>query len=232
MAGSAHTVEPGATVARVEGGRVASAPSSPIIAGGDSRNTSSSGRSSTTSPWVSRYIAFAGSPTLNSGTESSTINRVNSPPSSASASSLNPRNSGIVRRSDPLGAIGRSTFPCELNKFPYDPRTNRARGFPAHGFREGSRLATRHSLRILHGAAQTVEAGVWEKFSRPLPRPARRQLAPRSLDAQAAEPLVDVRVDLSEVASGVPRAEVAPPSTEDRVEAGDHHAEIRVTSSP
>src|SRR5437868_13487365 len=31
LAGSAHTVEPGATVARVERGKVASAPSSPMI---------------------------------------------------------------------------------------------------------------------------------------------------------------------------------------------------------
>src|SRR4051812_25258110 len=126
--------------------------------------------------------------------------------------------------------IGRSTFPCSLNKFPYDPRTNRARGFPAHGFREGSRLATRHSLRILHGATQAMEAEVVEEVARPLRRLARRQLTPRALDAQAAEPLVDVRVDLLEVASGVPGAEVSPPSTEDRVEVCDHLAEIRVAS--
>src|SRR5436190_23181961 len=79
--------------------------------------------------------------------------------------------------------IGRSTFPCCLNKFPYDPRTNRARGFPAHGFREGSRLATRHSLRILHGAAQAMEAEVVEEVARPLHRLARRQLTPRALNA-------------------------------------------------
>lgn len=49
---------------------------------------------------------------------------------------------GKVSRVEPYYIdIGRSTFPRCCSEFPYDPRRNRARGFPAHGLREGSRTS-------------------------------------------------------------------------------------------
>src|SRR5256885_2867578 len=44
------------------------------------------------------------------------------------------------------------------------------------------------------------------------------------------QPLVHIRVDLVEAARGVPGAEVRSPSPKERVEIGDHRAEVRVTS--
>src|SRR5581483_7149186 len=46
------------------------------------------------------------------------------------------------------------------------------------------------------------------------------------------EPFVHVAIDLVEASRGVPGAEVRAPSTQDRVEVTDHHAQIRVAPSP
>src|SRR5215831_14215244 len=85
-------------------------------------------------------------------------------------------------------------------------------------------------LRVLDGASQAMESEVPEVLPRPGRCDACIKAATRALDAQAAQPLVHVRVDLVEALRGIPGAEVRSPSSEDRVELGDHLTEVRVAS--
>src|SRR5690349_5838976 len=87
-------------------------------------------------------------------------------------------------------------------------------------------------LGVADGSAQAVQAEVLEVLARPGVDLLRAKVPALPLYAEGSKPSHDVAVDLDEVLRGVPGAEVATPSAQQRVEIGDDVAKVRVASRP
>src|SRR5437867_7375416 len=74
----------------------------------------------------------------------------------------------------------------------YDPRSNRACGFPAHGLPRGIRSTTLRSLRVPNRAAQAMETESLKESTGPLAGLPRAKLAAVALDEQALQAPVHV----------------------------------------
>src|SRR5712692_7512774 len=107
-----------------------------------------------------------------------------------------------------------------------DPRSNRACRFPAHGLRVAIHVAALRSLRIADGPAQAIEPVALEEVARPEPGLTGAQVPAFAPDEKGAEPGPDVSVDLVELASGVPGAEVVAPTAQQRVQVADDDPDV------
>src|SRR4051812_20824968 len=114
------------------------------------------------------------------------------------------------------------------------PLSNRACGFPAHGLPVVARVAALRGLlpgglpRVADGPAQAMKAEIPEVLARPALRLTRLQAPSRALHAKAEKSSPDVFVELVEALSGVPGAEVVPPTPEYGVQVSNDVADIRV----
>src|SRR6266851_3431760 len=100
----------------------------------------------------------------------------------------------------------------------YDPRSNRACGFPAHGLPGSIRGATLRRLRVPNRAAQAMETEGVKEISGPLGGLTRAKLTTVALDEQALQPPVHVVVDIPKFDGGIARAKIRPPAAQHRVE--------------
>ena len=110
----------------------------------------------------------------------------------------------------------------------YDPRSNRACGFPAHGLPRGIRSATLRGHRVPNRPAQAMKTERVKKVGRPSSGLTGSQIAAVALHEQALQPPRDIVIDLPKLDGGIARAEVRPPAAEHRVEPRDGLAQVLV----
>jgi histidinol-phosphate/aromatic aminotransferase/cobyric acid decarboxylase-like protein len=102
--------------------------------------------------------------------------------------------------------------------------------FPHTAYRRSLGFAALCDLRVLHGAAQTVQSQVDEVVPRPALHLTSTQVPPLAPHSQRSKTTPDVLVGLVEAPRRVPRAEVVAPASQQRIEVVDHLAEVRVAS--
>src|SRR5436190_1981795 len=77
-----------------------------------------------------------------------------------------------------------------------------------------------------------MEPEGFEVLARPANHLSRLEVATFAFDQETAQTIDHVRVEVVELLVGVPGAEVLAPTPDDRIEIGDHLADVRVASPP
>src|SRR6266702_7346845 len=120
-----------------------------------------------------------------------------------------------------IGSQGRG---AHVARFPI-PLSIRTCGFPAYGL-PMIFLTWLRCLRIADGTAEPVQALSLEPLACPPVSLPGAQVPAPLLHHQALEPPRHMPVDLNELVSGVPGAEVVAPAAQQRVQVRDHLADI------